>query len=167
MMYTQTQGNMTSMTKNPYQQASSAYKQADKENLNGFQITAKLYEGIVKNLHDAKRCYQSNDLEEMVKINANTFDILAALQSTLDKDNEEAQDYSDYLYRFYNIAFIKLAEVLEKDDPAAEYDDLINFVRPLYQQWQVFATESVNNKALGGSEDQPDHSQIEPVDITE
>lgn len=167
MMYTQTQGNPTSMTKNPYQQASSAYKQADKDNLNGFQITAKLYEGIVKNLNDAKRCYQNNDLEEMVKINSNTFDILAALQSTLDQESEEAKDYSDYLYRFYNIAFIKLAEVLEKDDPVAEYDDLINFVRPIYQQWQAFAEESLKDKSLGSSSKAPESGQIEPIDIKE
>ena len=158
------------MTKNPYQQASQAYGQIDKDSLNGFQITAKLYEGIMKNLHEAKRLYESNSLEEMIAVNTNTFDILGALQSTLNAEDEEAQEYSDYLYRYYNITFIKLAEVLEREDPSAEYDDIINFFRPLYQRWQDISEESIKDPeavGLSPASQEQDPAKVEPIDIQE
>lgn len=130
----------TMSNENNYTQAINAYGQAEKAKpLNGVQIAEKLYEAILKNLYKAKKLHEDGKLDEMVKVNANTFDIIAALQTRLNHEDEEAKETSQFLYRFYNIVFVKLAMVLEIEDPIKEFDDLINYVKPVHQRWHNLA----------------------------
>jgi flagellar biosynthetic protein FliS len=131
--------NMTD-SHNPYAQAMQAYKKAEaSKSLNGFEIATKLYAGILKNLYDCKRAYENKNFEEIVEIHKNTFDILEALQSSLSFEDDKAVETSDFLYRFYNIIFVKVAQALEQEDPAAEYEALINYVKPVYDRWKNLA----------------------------
>lgn len=125
---------------NNFSQATAAYKNVESHKpLNGYQIAAKLYGGILKNLYDAKRAYERKDLEEVVAINVNTFDILEALQVRLNHEDETARETTDFLYRFYNIVFVKVAQILEVEDTSKEYDAIINYVKPVYDRWQKLA----------------------------
>ena len=120
---------------NPYAQAMQAYKKAEASKpLNGFEIATKLYAGILKNLYDCKRAYEDKNFEEIVEIHKNTFDILEALQSSLSFEDDKAVETSDFLYRFYNIIFVKVAQDLEQEDSAAEYEALINYGKPVYDR---------------------------------
>lgn len=128
---------------NIHSQAMQAYKSAEANKpLTDLQIIAKLYGGLLKNMHDGKRAYEKKDLEEVVEINANTFDILEALQVRLNHEEEEAQETTRFLYRFYNIVFAKTAMILENDDPSSEYQALINYIKPVYDRWQNMAFPS-------------------------
>ena len=85
----------TMSNENNYTQAINAYGQAEKAKpMSGIQIAEKLYEAILKNLYKAKNFHEEGKLDEMVKVNANTFDIIAALQSRLNQEDEEAQETS-------------------------------------------------------------------------
>lgn len=147
-------GSTMSDSHNPYAQAMQAYKKAEANKpLNGFEIAAKLYAGILKNLHDCKRAYESNNFEEIVEIHKNTFDIIEALQASLSFEDDKAVETSDFLYRFYNIVFVKVAQALEQEDPAAEYQALINYVKPVYDRWKNLAAPEKAEEKEGA--DQP------------
>ena len=140
------EGIMTNNNVTQYTEALNAYKTAEKNKpLDGFQIAAKLYGGLLKNMHDAKRAFEKKDLEEVFNINKNTFDIVEALQVRLNHEDEEARETTDFLYRFYNIVFVKTAMILDEDvDTASEYDALINYIKPVYDRWMRLAFPDEN-----------------------
>ena len=75
-----------------------------------------------------------------VNINKNTFDIIEALQVRLNHEDEEAQETTKFLYRFYNIVFAKTAMILDEGvDSIQQYEDLINYIKPVYERWDRMA----------------------------
>ncbi len=123
---------------NPYSNAAQAYQQAGHNAVNNpVEIVVALYEGMLRNLEGAKNAYVEKNLERMCELNEKTFRILAALQSHLDFEN--GGDTAPALDDFYRIVFVRLAKVLEKDDPAAEFDYLKSNVRDIYSKWSLLA----------------------------
>jgi flagellar protein FliS len=122
---------------NPYGNAAQAYQQAGHAALNPVEIVVALYEGMLRNLEGAKNAYTENNLEQMCLLNEKTFRILAALQSHL--DFEKGGDTAPALNDFYKILFIRLAKVLEKDDPAKEFEYLKSNIRDIYSKWSLLA----------------------------
>lgn len=128
-----------------YQQASKAYQQASDDNLTPLQIVVELYKGILKNMRAAKMAYSAGDFQKVVDLNNKTFNILEALQANLDFDN--GGDDATFLRDFYTIIFVKMANILQQANPAAEYDALINYINPVYERWYSFAYGSVPGAA--------------------
>jgi len=123
---------------NPYGNAAQAYQQTGQNAVNNpVEIVVALYEGILRNLEGAKNSYVENNLEKMCELNEKTFRILAALQSHL--DFEKGGDTAPALDDFYRILFVRLAKVLEKDDPAQEYEYLKDNIRDVYSKWSLLA----------------------------
>ncbi|MFP4098543.1 MAG: flagellar export chaperone FliS [Alphaproteobacteria bacterium] len=128
---------MMTNQENPYGNAAQAYKQAGQKALNPVEIVVALYEGIIRNLDEAKAAYGGNDLEKMCRINEKTFRILSALQSHL--DFEQGGDTAPALNDFYKIIFVRLTKILEHDDPAQEFDYLKNNVHEVYAKWSLLS----------------------------
>ena len=122
---------------NPYGNAAQAYQQAGQKALNPVEIVVALYEGILRNLEGAKNAYAENDLEKMCALNEKTFRILGALQSHLDFEN--GGDTAPALNEFYKIVFVRLANVLQQEDPVAEFEVLQSNVRDIYSKWSLLA----------------------------
>lgn len=122
---------------NPYSNAAQAYQQAGHAALNPVEIVVALYEGMLRNLEGAKNAYVERNLEQMCLLNEKTFRILAALQSHL--DFEKGGNTAPALDNFYRIVFVRLANVLEKDDPAEEFEYLKSNIRDIYSKWSLLA----------------------------
>jgi len=122
---------------NPYGDAAQAYQQAGHTALNPVEIVVALYEGMLRNLEGAKTAYEEENLEQMCLLNEKTFRILGALQSHL--DFEKGGDTAPALNDFYKIVFVRLAKVLEKDDPAQEFEYLKDNIRDIYSKWSLLA----------------------------
>ncbi|MGB0719333.1 MAG: flagellar protein FliS [Bdellovibrionales bacterium] len=123
-----------------YQKAASAYQSSSTGDLNGFEIVVELYKGILKNIEAAKTAYQAGELEEMVRLNDKTNKILVALQSHL--NFEQGGEAAIFLNSFYNQIFARIVRVLRVDDTAAEYDQIAEAVKPVYEIWCTHATNS-------------------------
>lgn len=131
---------MTNEQTKTYGNAAQAYQQAGQTALNPIEIVVALYEGILRNLEGAKNAYTASNLEEMCALNEKTFRILAALQSHL--DFEKGGDTAPALNDFYKILFVRLAKVLEKDDPVAEFEYMQENVRDVYSKWSLLAQKA-------------------------
>lgn len=119
------------------EKAAMAYQKISHTSMSGFEIVVALYEGIIKNIEQAKNAYLEGKLDHMCNLNDKTYNILIALQSHLDfeKGGEEAQ----YLNQFYNSIFTTLSRVLRAPEPAAEFDKILIHIQPVYKRWIEFA----------------------------
>ncbi|MCK5384743.1 MAG: flagellar protein FliS [Alphaproteobacteria bacterium] len=135
---------MTTNQQEVYGNAAQAYQQTGQTALNPVEIVLALYEGILRNLEGAKNSYVENDLENMCALNEKTFRILAALQSHL--DFEKGGDTAPALDDFYRILFMRLTKVLEKDDPAQEFDYLKSNVRDIYSKWSLLTKKIIDQQ---------------------
>jgi flagellar biosynthetic protein FliS len=122
---------------NPYTKSISAYQRNQDENMTPMQIVAELYKGMVKFLYEAKSAYQANRLDEMNNKVQRIFSVIEALQAHLDL-TQGGKD-ALFLNEFYIILSGRLGRVLDRQDPANEFDQLIAYVMPVYDRWQEFA----------------------------
>lgn len=120
-----------------YQQATSAYNTTQTTNASGLEIVVELYKGMIKNTEQAKLAYQQGKLDHMCELNKKTYKILIALQSNL--DYEQGKDAADFLNDFYNRIFATLTKAIRKDDPVKEFNNVIEYIRPVYMRWNELA----------------------------
>lgn len=125
------------IAKNPYGAATQAYQQAGQTALNPVEIVVALYDGILRNIEEAKNAYIDKNLEKMCHTNEKTFRIITALQCHL--DFEKGGDTAPALNKFYNIIFSRLAKILESKDPCQEYEYIQSNVRDIYIKWSKLA----------------------------
>ena len=130
---------------NPYQQASSAYQNIHETHMGGFDVVVELYKGIIRNTEAAKTAYQNGELEQMCKLNEKTTKILIALQSHL--NHEQGGEAAAFLDSFYTGIFGQLMGVLRKEDPAAEFDQVLEYLKPVYEMWCKHAANSAPKAA--------------------
>ncbi|MCD8566411.1 MAG: flagellar protein FliS [Alphaproteobacteria bacterium] len=132
-----------------YEKAATAYRTTYVSNISGFEIVAELYQGMLGNIEQAKNAYQCGKLDQFCRLNEKTYRILIALQSHLDFD--QGGDAAVFLNNFYNSIFVSLAKIHKNQDPPQEFDRIIQFIRPVYQQWYALASsqkEQSNNQAI-------------------
>lgn len=122
---------------NAYVSATSAYGVRQDANMSGFEITAKLYEGMIKFVGQAKRSYTDNQLEDMCNYIQKTNKILIALQSNLNFD--DGGEAAVFLNDFYTSIFGKLVAVLRTDNPEAAFDDVHELLKPAAKIWTAHA----------------------------
>jgi flagellar protein FliS len=122
---------------NPYQKASKAYQSHGDGNMSQLQIVVELYRGILKNIKIARDSWNDRHLDVMSNHIIKTFDIIEALQSSLDleKGGEDAK----FLNHFYSVVFSALSHATAKPDPAAEFDAIIAYVQTVYDRWYALA----------------------------
>jgi len=121
-------------TNNPYHASgASAYQQTSDENLGPMEIALELFKGIVKFLGQAKAAYQANDLEQMTYFTDRVFKIIEALHAHLDMD-AGGKD-AEFLQEFYVIMIGRMGKILDRPDVEREFDQLIAYVTPIYEQW--------------------------------
>ena len=126
------------MTVNPYQsKAANAYQSTNDENMSPLQVVAELYKGIIKFLREAKTAYQENKLDVMSEKITRILKVIEALQGHLDMD-QGGKD-AKFLEEFYVILAGRLGRVLDRPDVAREFDQLIDYVMPVYERWHEFA----------------------------
>ncbi|MFA7276676.1 MAG: flagellar protein FliS [Pseudobdellovibrionaceae bacterium] len=121
------------MPLDPYSRATAKYKDTYERNLTPHQILLELYKGMLRNLREAKISYACGDLGNMCRINQKNFLIISALKEHIDKTSHSKM--SEGLDKFYSILFVRLAKVLESDNPYEEYERLGNFVQDVYEFW--------------------------------
>ena len=148
MMINQAQmsNNRTPPQNTPYATAASAYGTAQEHNMSGFDITAKLFEGMIKFVGQAKTAYLANNLEEMVVFTTKANKIANALQSHL--NFEEGGEAAVYLNDLYMEVFKRLTFVLRADDVSAEFDYVRDLLSPVSKMW--------NEHAKNGKKANPD-----------
>lgn len=122
---------------NPYATAAMAYGVRQEANMSGFEVTAKLYEGMIKFVGQAKLAHEKGRLDDMCTYIGKTNKILMALQGNLNFDDGGAA--SVYLNDLYMEVFKRLTFVLRTDDPAAEFDSVHNLLKPVAQMWKAHA----------------------------
>jgi flagellar biosynthetic protein FliS len=129
---------MTIENPKSHQDVAKAYqKTSHTDNMSGFQIIVALYEGMIRNIEQAKTAYKNNKLDEMSNLIVKTNKILIALQTHL--DFEQGKDAADFLNNFYNSIFVSLTKILRKEDPVAEFDKILAYIQPVYRRWVEFA----------------------------
>ena len=120
-----------------YTNAARAYGIRQEANMSGFEVTAKLYEGMIRFVGQAKQSYEKGRLDDMCTYIGKTNKILMALQSNL--NFEEGGQASVYLNDLYMEIFKRLFMVLRTENPAAEFDAVHNLLKPVAQMWQAHA----------------------------
>jgi flagellar biosynthetic protein FliS len=125
------------MTTTAYQKAVSSYQKQNDENLTPLQIVVELYKGMMKNVLQAKACWQRQELDTMTNIIVKTFDIIEALQSNL--DFEQGGEDAKVLNHFYNVTFSALTMATAKPDPAEEFDGIYNYIKIMHDKWYFLA----------------------------
>lgn len=129
--------NQTPPNNNPYANAASAYGTAQEHNMSGFDITAKLFDGMIKFVGQAKTAYEANNLEDMVVFNTKAVKIASALQGHL--NFEDGGEASVYLNDLYMEVFKRLTFVLRADDVSAEFDYVRDLLSPVAKMWKDHA----------------------------
>jgi flagellar biosynthetic protein FliS len=122
---------------NPYTKASKAYQKNNDEALSPLQIVVELYKGMLRNVREAKTCWQQGRLDVMTDHIIKTFNVIEALQANLDIVNggEDAK----FLNRFYNVIFSALTMATAKVEPEKEFDDIIAYIQQVHDRWYVMA----------------------------
>jgi flagellar biosynthetic protein FliS len=137
MMMTNSLEMTQNKTNNPYATATAAYGARQDANMSGFEVTAKLYEGMLRFIGQAKNAHANNKLEDMCTYIQKTNKILMALQSNL--NFEEGGQASVYLNDLYMEVFKRLFKVLRADDPQAEFDYVRSLLEPVSKIWASHA----------------------------
>ena len=116
-----------------YEQATGAYQSVQEKHMDSIEIAVALYKGVIKSLYQAKDAYVENQLEDVVELNTKTIKIIMALQSHLNDDPED--ETSSWLNDFYNHIFIRINRIFHAEDTPQEYNDLIELIKPVHDQW--------------------------------
>ncbi len=131
-------------TDNPsYTHASSAYQQTSDENLEPMEIILELFKGILKFLEQAKSAYQKDDLEQMTYFLDRTFKVIEALHAHLDM--EAGKKEAEFLQEFYVIMMGRMGKIFDRPDIPREFDQLIAYATPVYEQWYVLTHGALPN----------------------
>lgn len=120
-------------TNNPYAQSASAYQQTNDENLGQMEIALELFKGIIKFLKQAKAAYQENNLEQMTYFTDRVFKIIEALHANLDM--AAGGKDAEFLQEFYVVMIGRMGKILDRPDVEGEFDQLVAYVTPIYEQW--------------------------------
>ena len=129
---------------NAYHHAASAYGNTQKGTMSGFEVVAELYKGMIKFVGQAKQSYEKGRLDDMCLYIQKTNKILMALQSHL--DFEQGGQAAVFLNDFYTGVFAKLFKVLKADNPAQEFDEVHNMLRPVKDIWIAHADNAKKGK---------------------
>lgn len=127
------------MTKK-YSDAATAYRDTYVSNMSGFEIVVELYKGIIQNIEQAKRSYESGRLDEVCASIEKTNRILVALQTHLDFD--KGGEAALFLNEFYNGIFASLAQIFRKPNPEEEFDQILAHIQPVYEIWCKHAEQT-------------------------
>ena len=150
---------------NPYSQASKAYQRNTDVALTPMQIVVELYKGMMRNVKEAKTCYQQMRLDVMTDYIIKTFNIIEALQANLDMVNggEDAK----FLNRFYTVIFSALTSATAKIDPEKEFDDIYAYIQQVHDRFYVLAYphKAVNEEQSVNSVPQPSEFISEQVQV--
>ena len=130
--------NPPTVNNNPYASAAMAYGTAQEHNMSGFDVTAKLYDGMIRFVGQAKAAYEGNRLEDMVNLNTKTIKIASALQGHLNFEGD-AKEASVFLNDLYMEVFKRLTFVLRAEDPSAEFDYVQGLLAPVAKMWNDHA----------------------------
>lgn len=122
---------------NAYASAASAYGVRQDANMSGFEVTAKLYDGMIKFVGQAKKSYADGQLDHMCTYIQKTNKILIALQSGLNFN--EGGEAAVFLNDFYTEIFKRLFGVLRTDNPEKEFDDVHEMLKPAAKIWAAHA----------------------------
>jgi len=106
--------------------------------MSGFDVTAKLYEGMIRFIGQAKAAYEKDKIEDMVNLNTKTIKIASALQGHLNFE-DGAKEASVFLNDLYMEVFKRLTFVLRAEDPAAEFDYVHGLLAPVAKMWNDHA----------------------------
>ena len=121
-------------TNNPYHtQGTSAYQQASDDNLGPMEIVLELFKGIIKFLKQAKSAHAEGDLEQMTYFMDRTFKVVEALYAHLDM--EAGGKDAEFLQEFYVVLIGRMGKIFDRPDIPREFDQLIAYVTPVYEQW--------------------------------
>lgn len=126
------------MTANPYSQASSAYLQTRDENMDGMEIVLECYKGIIRFLREAKAAYGKDDLEKMCYWVERALKVIESLHANLDM-NQGGKD-AEFLHEFYVVLIGRSGKILDRPDVNHEFDQLIAYIQPVYEQWYKLTT---------------------------
>lgn len=135
---TMTDNEKPPMASNPYASATSAYSIRQDANMSGFEVTAKLYDGMLRFIGQAKNAHGEGKLEEMVNLIQKVNKILIALQSNLSFEGK-ANDASVFLNDLYTEVFKRLTFILRADDPQVEFDGIRTLLQPIAKMWNDHA----------------------------
>jgi len=117
--------------------AAMAYGARQDADMSGFEVTAKLYEGMIRFIGQAKKSYQDGKLDDMCNVIQKVNKILIALQSNL--NFEEGGEASVYLNDLYMEVFKRLTFVLRAEDSEAEFDYVHGLLSPVAKMWEAHA----------------------------
>lgn len=129
----------------PYTQtkATKAYGAANFQGMSEPEMMAALMRKLIHQLYMAKDAYVANTLDVMVQRNVKTFEILDVLYTDLGASDafadKDAALPAAFLLRTYHSLIERLANVLLKEDPAAEYDAIIGVLKELAEAWAAGA----------------------------
>ena len=129
---------------NPYASAASAYGVRQEANMSGFEVTSKLYDGMIRFVGQAKNAHATGNFENMVGLVQKTNKILVALQSNL--NFEQGGEATVYLNDLYTEVFKRLTFVLRAEDPQAEFDSVRNLLSPVAKMWADHAENAKKGK---------------------
>lgn len=132
---------------NPYQQ----YKQTQFETASSEKLILMLYEGALKNLYQAQKGLENNDLEVVNQSLTKTQDIISELMVSLDMDTGEIAQNLYQLYDYMQYRLIQ-ANIHKKGEPITE---VIGMLEELHDTWKkamlnVQKNNPAGNQAQGG-----------------
>lgn len=130
-------------------QAATAYQSAHVNNMSGFEIVAELYQGMIKNIQQAKQAYKTGQLENMCALNSKTNKILMALKSHL--NFEQGGQAAIFLNKLYSHIFLSITKILRSENPEQEFDRLIEILMPISMHWAKLSSPEVQDAPMDGS----------------
>ena len=151
------------MMNNPYLQASQSYQNTGDENLGQMEIVLELYKGLIKFFTQAKNAHAKGDFEQMNYFLQRNHKIVEALYAHLDM--EAGGKDAVFLHDFYATLIGRMSKILDRPDVQREFDQLIAYVKPVYEQWYVL-THGALPGAKEGNDDSDDDSAAQDKEPT-
>lgn len=129
---------------NPYtahhRNVSDAYRTSSYHGLSQREAMAEVLRTLISHLYAAKDAYEVRKLDVMCDYNSKTLRIVAILRDTIQASgamkDAEAAPHASRLSNQYHQLFMRLTNILRAEDIPAEYDVLIDLLRPLYHAWE-------------------------------
>lgn len=122
-----------------YQNASDAYRVSHNKGLDQRGVMAEVLRMLIGNLYAARDSYKGRQFDIMSEQNSRTLHILALLRDSLRdsgamQDNEAAGS-ARHLNSIYGELFSRLVNILRASDVPAEYESLVELLKPVYRAW--------------------------------
>ena len=137
---TQNVGRGPASPANPQARASKLYQANSYHGFSKEQAMAEAFRVIISTLMLARDAYTARTLDVMIIHTTKALKIVDVLREELKGSRDGLNDpdgvtAADFLHQLYTEVIMRISDVLLAKDPAAEFNAIIERIKPTYKAW--------------------------------